>query len=153
MIPWIEHMFSWSFCTWDICKFHSFLYCRFICHLAWGGHLLGSNAHSHSSSPPSVLIWLKYCWKGYKISSSIHRSIHHSIKYRTFVNPPPRPAKEKGGRGMRWYCGNFQCRGVILIWIIGGHVSTALAGGAEGRCLDIFSLVYPFSLSLEDGPI
>ena len=40
---------------------------------------------------------------------------------------------------------NFQCRGVLLIWIIVGQGPTALAVGAGGVCLDIFSLVYHFS--------
>ena len=30
---------------------------------------------------------------------------------------------------------------------------TALAVGAGGSCLDIFTLIYPFSLSLGGGPI
>ena len=42
---------------------------------------------------------------------------------------------------------NFQCRGVLLIWI---HVTVgqgpiALVVGAGGGCLDIFTLVYHFS--------
>ena len=41
---------------------------------------------------------------------------------------------------------NFQCRGVLLIWIIVGQGPTVLAVGAGGGCLDIFSLVYQFSL-------
>ena len=40
---------------------------------------------------------------------------------------------------------NFQCRGVLLIWIIVGQRPTALAEGAGGD-LDIFSLIYHFSL-------
>ena len=52
---------------------------------------------------------------------------------------------------------NFQCRGVLLIWIIVGQGPTVLAVGAGGGCLDIFSLVLSvlssFSLSLGDGPI
>ena len=39
---------------------------------------------------------------------------------------------------------NFQCRGVLLIWIIVGQGPTVLAAGAGGGCLDIFSLVYHF---------
>ena len=44
---------------------------------------------------------------------------------------------------------SFQCRGVLLIWII--------VGGAGGDCLDICSLYYfflspSFSLSPEGGP-
>ena len=45
---------------------------------------------------------------------------------------------------MRWCWVNFQCRGVLLIWIRVGQGPTALAVGAEGGCLDIFSLVYHF---------
>ena len=44
----------------------------------------------------------------------------------------------------RWV--NFQCRGVLLIWIRVGQGPTVLAVGAGGGCLDIFSLVYQFSL-------
>ena len=40
---------------------------------------------------------------------------------------------------------NFQCRGVLLIWIMVGQGPTALAVGAGGGCLDIFSLIYHFS--------
>ena len=45
-------------------------------------------------------------------------------------------------------------RPTILITV--GQGLTALAVGAGGGCLDIFTLVYPFSsfsLSLRDGPI
>ena len=50
---------------------------------------------------------------------------------------------------------NFQCWGVLLFWIIVGQGHIALAVGAGGGCLDIFSLIYhfSFSLSLGDGPI
>ena len=44
----------------------------------------------------------------------------------------------------------------LLIWIIVGQGSIALAVGSGGGCLDIFSLVYLFSFlshSLGDGPI
>ena len=39
----------------------------------------------------------------------------------------------------------FQCRGVLLIWIIVGQWPIALAVGAGGGCLDIFSFICPFS--------
>ena len=44
---------------------------------------------------------------------------------------------------MRWsggamVLGNFQCRGVLLIWFIVVQGSTALAVGAGRGCLDIF---------------
>ena len=50
-----------------------------------------------------------------------------------------------GGRVVRWSWVNFQCRGVLLIWIRIGQGPTTLAVGAGGGCLDIFSLVYYFS--------
>ena len=46
---------------------------------------------------------------------------------------------------MQWCWVNFQCRGVLLIRIIVGQGPIALAVGAGGGCLDIFSLVYHFS--------
>ena len=35
--------------------------------------------------------------------------------------------------------------GVLLVWIRVGQGPTALAVGAGGGCLDIFTLIYPFS--------
>ena len=40
---------------------------------------------------------------------------------------------------------NLQCRGVLLVWMIVGQGLIALAVGAGGGCLDIFSLSYLFS--------
>ena len=51
---------------------------------------------------------------------------------------------------------NLQCRGVLLIWIIVGQGPIAIAVGAGGGSLDIFSLAYLFFLlspSLGDGTI
>ena len=57
---------------------------------------------------------------------------------------------------------NFQCRGLLLLWMIVGQGPIALAVGAVGGCVDVFTLLflfYPlsflssFSLSLGDGPI
>ena len=50
-----------------------------------------------------------------------------------------------GGRVVRRCWVNFQCRGVLLIWITVGQGPTALAVGAGRDCLDIFTLIYPFS--------
>ena len=47
---------------------------------------------------------------------------------------------------VRWCWVNFQCQGVLLIWIIVGQGPIALAVGAGGNGLDIFSLLYHFSL-------
>ena len=51
---------------------------------------------------------------------------------------------------------NFQCWGVLLIWIIEGQGLIVLAVGAGGGYLDIFPFIYHFSFlapSLGDGPI
>ena len=64
-----------------------------------------------------------------------------------------------GGRVVRWCWVNFQCRGILLIWIRVGQRLTAFAVGAgEGAgCLDFFfsrlSFLFSFSLSLGDSPI
>ena len=50
-----------------------------------------------------------------------------------------------GGRVVRWCWVNFQCRGVLLVWITVGQGPIVLAVGAGGGCLDIFSLVCRFS--------
>ena len=52
------------------------------------------------------------------------------------------PVPGRGGRVVRRCWVNFQCRGVLLIWIIVGQRLTV---GAGGGCLDIFTLVYHFS--------
>ena len=54
--------------------------------------------------------------------------------------------KKMGGQMVRRCRVNFQCRGLLLIWIRVGQGPTALAVGAGGNCLDIFSLIYHFSL-------
>ena len=61
-----------------------------------------------------------------------------------------------GGRVVRRCWVNFQCRGVLLIWIIVGQGPIALAVGAGGGVWTFFShlsLLFSFSLSLGDGPI
>ena len=57
-----------------------------------------------------------------------------------------------GGRMVQMFWVNFQCLGVLLIWIIIGQGPTALEIGADGGCLDSFYFC-SFSLSLGDGPI
>ena len=47
---------------------------------------------------------------------------------------------------VRWSWVNFQCRGVLLVWMIVGQGPFALAVGAGGGCLDIFTLNHPFFL-------
>ena len=46
---------------------------------------------------------------------------------------------------VRWCWVNFQCCGVLLIWILVGQGPISLEVGAGGGCLGIISLVYHFS--------
>ena len=46
---------------------------------------------------------------------------------------------------VQWCLVNFQFRGVLRIRIMVGQGPIALAVGAGGGCLDIFTLVYHFS--------
>ena len=48
-----------------------------------------------------------------------------------------------GGRVVRWSWVNFQCRGVLLLWMRVEQGPIALAVGAGGGCLDIFTLIFP----------
>ena len=60
--------------------------------------------------------------------------------------PKKNPDQYDGGsRVVRWCWVNFQCRGLLLILSRVGQGPTALAIGAGGGCLDIFTLVYHFS--------
>ena len=43
---------------------------------------------------------------------------------------------------------NLPVLGCPTIWMVVGHGPTALAVGAGRGCLDIFTLVYPFSICL-----
>ena len=54
------------------------------------------------------------------------------------------------GRVVRWCWLNFQCLGVLLIWIIVGQWPTVLAVGAGGGGLDVFlsSIISLFFLPL-----
>ena len=61
-----------------------------------------------------------------------------------------------GWSGGAMVLGKLPVPGRPTIWITVGQGPTALAVGAGGGCLDIFTLIYPFSpfsLSLGDGPI
>ena len=67
-----------------------------------------------------------------------------------------RPTRVGGGWVVRWCWVNFQCRGILLIWLRVGQGPAVLAVGAGGGYLDVFSLVYrfsPLSASLGDGPM
>ena len=57
------------------------------------------------------------------------------------------PLTERGGGGSggAMVLGNLPMPGRPTIWITIGQGPTALAVGAGGGCLDIFTLIYPFS--------
>ena len=62
----------------------------------------------------------------------------------------------RGWSGGAMVLGNLPVPGRPTILITVGQGPIALAVGAGGGCLDIFTLIYPFSsfsLSLGDGPI
>ena len=56
-----------------------------------------------------------------------------------------------------WSWVNFQCRGVLLVWMMVGQGPIALAVGAGGGLFGHFfshlSFLFSVSLSLGDGPI
>ena len=62
----------------------------------------------------------------------------------------------RGWSGGAMVLGKLPVPGRPTVWMIVGQGPIALAIGAVGGCLDIFTLLYPlssFSLSLGDGPI
>ena len=65
--------------------------------------------------------------------------------------------EDGGGRVERRCWVNFQCRGVLLVWMTVGQVPIALAVGAGGGLFGHFfshlSFLFSFSFSLGDGPI
>ena len=69
----------------------------------------------------------------------IRSSVRLSVQIDGHTNNPG------GGRVVRKCWVNFQCRGVLLIWITVGQGPIVLAVGAGGGCLDIFSLIYHLS--------
>ena len=72
-------------------------------------------------------------------------AVDHGERY--YGIPLHPPSHEKG---------NLPVPGRPTIWISVGQGPTALAVGAGGGCLDIFTLICPFSpfsLSSGDGPI
>ena len=58
------------------------------------------------------------------------------------------PFDSRGDRVEQRCWVNFQYWGVLLVWVIVGQEPIALAVGAGGGCLDIFSFIYLFFLPL-----
>ena len=83
---------------------------------------------------------VKYPYKRYKYYLQVFRLKAVVSKWLR------RCTKEGGGGRVERRClVNFQCRGVLLVWMIVGQGPIVLAVGAGGGCLDIFSLAYLFS--------
>ena len=61
-----------------------------------------------------------------------------SVKKQTEKNTPQLSSNTRGGRVVPRCWINFQCWGVLLIWIIVGQGPIVLAVGAGWGCLDIF---------------
>ena len=70
---------------------------------------------------------------------------HWKVTQHHRTSRPPVDIVDWEGRVERRCWVNFQCQGVLLVWMIVGQGPIALAVGAGGGCLDIFSLVYLFS--------
>ena len=86
-------------------------------------------------------MYASVCGRGYNSLSvcPIRSSIRLSDQIDGHTNNPG------GGRVVRRCWVNFQCRGVLLIWITVGHGPIVLAVGAGGSCLDNFSFIYHLS--------
>ena len=129
-------------------------------------YVIFSNVTAIPNFTSPVMLNVKFEIKFYRRKSLnicfhlLRRTTHDARRTHWYGNSSLRPfGSGEGDRVARWCWVNFQCRGVLPIWIRIGQKPTALAvgaGGGEG-CLDIFisrlSFLFSFSLSLEDGPI
>ena len=129
-------------------------------------------------SPLSPSLWetapyrLKYCLKGPlnpKQTTNIYDNAISTLQmngsigewFRTIVGVRQRCLLSTtlfgGGRVERRCWVNFQCRGVLLVWLMVGQGPVALAVGAGGGLFEHFLshlfFLFSFSLSLGDGPI
>ena len=106
----------------------------------WG--LFGLFTLLYPFSPLSPSLWetaryrLKYCLKGPLKPKTTNQpkfiQSHISVLY------------FRSGQVVRWHWANFQCRGILLVWIKVGQGPTALALGSGGGCFDV-CLLSPIS--------
>ena len=110
----------------------------------WGCFDIFTLIYSFSFLSPSL--WemtryrLKYCLKGSLSPKTTNQQIYIG----------------RGWSGGAMVLGKLPVPGHPTVWITVGQGPTALAVDAGGGCLDIFTLICPFSpfsLSLGDGPI
>ena len=88
------------------------------------------------------LTLLKYCLKGRKIAG--HPS--KAVTYIFYCGPLNSCSSGTWGwSGGAMVLGKLPVPGRPTIWITVGQGPTALAVGAGGGCLDIFTFIYPFS--------
>ena len=94
------------------------------------------------------------------LSPSLWETARYRLKYRLkgplTQNNQPKPLPYRGWSGDAMVLGKLPVPGRPTILIIVGQGPIALAVGAGGGGLDIFTLIYPFShfsLSLGDGLI
>ena len=83
-------------------------------------------------------------WSGSKTGNGGGFATSHSLLRHT--------GYPKGWSGGAMVLGKLPVPGRPTIWLIVGQGPIALAVGADGGCLDIFTLIYPFS-PLSHGPI
>ena len=106
------------------------------------------NLFCFSSLYQRVVYWISWTFKWIQTACYFRREKEWERERES-----PKSSHEGGGRVVRWLWVNFQCRGVVLIWIIIGQGPIALSVGVGKGCLDIFSLVCLsfFCVSISSG--
>ena len=73
------------------------------------------------------------------LSPSLWETARYRLKYCLKGPLNQKPTNQPGGGRVEQRCWvNFQCRGVLLVWMIVGQGPIALAVGAGGGCFEIF---------------
>ena len=91
------------------------------------------------------LVGLHGGWRAQEMNNFLFRHIIHNFKPQSVSNNPKRPRQNRGLSDGAKVLGKLPLPGRPTIWIIVGQGPIALAVGAGGGCLDIFSLIYLFS--------
>ena len=68
------------------------------------------------------------------------KQISHRKAIKSFIQSHISVVYFRSGQVVRWYWANFQCRGVLLVWIKVEQGPTALAVGSGGSCFLIYQL-------------
>ena len=68
------------------------------------------------------------------VFSYVHlKQISHRKAIKSFIQSHISVLYFRSGQVVRWYWANFQCRGVLLVWIKVGQGPIALAVGSGGK--------------------